>query len=85
MNHIIALKWTKLIAYAAAGGLSGVFGFRKHEPATWAVTLMSVAGALGVLWPQPSQAVVQDAKIVTPSGAPTGAINISSTSELIQK
>ena len=92
MNTIRTLKWTKLTLYISGGGLSSVFAFfaiaNPKNAQLWMAAgpaLIGIAGALGALYPSPAQAVVQDAPVVTPGGQLTGATNLSTTSELLQK
>lgn len=77
------LKWAKLIAYVSGGGLMGAFALGGPHWMAIGAAVVAVAGALGALFPSPAQAVVADAKTVTPTGVPTGATVISSTSTLL--
>jgi hypothetical protein len=85
-----ALKWAKLLAYISGGGLGGVFIFlalvwKTQSPLLLAAggMLISLAGALGALFPSPAGAVIANAPIVDSSSAKTGATVVSTTSNLL--
>lgn len=85
-----ALKWTKLALYLSGGGMSAVFALlallNPSNAPKWLAAggaLIALGGALGALFPSPAQAVVADAKTVTPGGTPTGATVVSTSSGLL--
>ena len=85
-----ALKWTKLLAWIAAGSCAPIFVAVSvfapaHTTQVLAVgsALASIAGGLGVLFPAPAQQVVRDAPTVTLAGTPTGSTTLSSSSNLL--
>lgn len=80
MNKYSLLKWSKTISYVASGGCGAMFVFasmvdKQHAP-LWIAAgggLISIAGLLGTLFPQPAQAFVKGAEEVHSNGAATGA------------
>lgn len=77
------LKWAKFFAYISGGGLTALFVLGGPHWTAIGAAVIAVAGALGALFPSPAQAVVADAKTVTPGGTPTGATVLSTTSQLL--
>lgn len=72
------VKWAKFTAFISGGGLTAVFAIKSHDPASWGMALVALAGAVGTLLPSPSTSIVQDAPIVSPTGK-TVAQNVTTT------
>jgi hypothetical protein len=86
---IKSLKWAKLIAWIGSGACAPIYAavsvlYPTHANAVLAIgaALVSVAGALGVLFPAPAQQVVANAPIVTLAGDKTGATTVTTDSTL---
>lgn len=77
-----ALRWSKALAFIAGGGLTTAFAATGNPKLiAGGVVLMSVAGLLTQLVPNPATAVAADAPVVDEGGKTIG-INVSNTSTI---
>lgn len=77
---IQAIKWGKLLAFIASGGLTAGFAATGDPHLIAAgVILAALAGAATQLVPNPATSVAQDAPVVNQSGQTVG-LNVSTTS-----
>ena len=78
-----ALQWSKAIGYVAGGGCAVIFALGGPRWTAIGIAVAAAAGLLNVLIPAPSKTSVPDPQVIGPSGAPTGATLISTSSELL--
>ena len=76
---ITALRWSVFLGYITGGSLAGLFAFRSHDPASWGIALIAIAGALKALLP--AESVAANAPVVNNAGEKVGT-NLSSSTDL---
>lgn len=77
------VRISRALGYVAGGGLTAVFALGGPKWTAAGPAVMAIAGLLDTIAPRPATAIVQDAAVTTPTGSPTGATNVSTSSDLL--
>jgi hypothetical protein len=77
-----AIQWSKALGFIAGGGLTVVFAMGGPKWSASGPVFMAVAALLNTLIPTPAKTIAENAPIIGASGAPTGAVTVSTDSTL---